>query len=104
MEMHSCNNILNSDQINLTFENERLSNLERYHTEEEENGQAPKDLWKKRYLKSLNKDEKIKYQLDQDLVIETQSEKKKSFHRHHNKNYYMAIFSDGRFGKFSKKI
>ena len=56
MDIQSCNNILNSDQINLTFENERLSNLERYHTEEEENGEAPKDLWKKRYFKSLNKD------------------------------------------------
>ena len=61
MDIQSCNHILNSDQINLTFENERLSNLERYHTEEEENGEAPNDLWKKRFFKSMNKDEKIKY-------------------------------------------
>ena len=68
---HSCNPILISDQIDLTFENDRLSNLERYHTDEEENGQAPKDLWKKRYLKSLTKRDKRKYHLDHDLVIET---------------------------------
>ena len=59
--MDSCNPILSDDQIDLTFENERLSNLERYHTEEEENGEAPKGLWKKRYLKSLTKHDKIKY-------------------------------------------
>ena len=79
MEIQSCIDILSSDEINLTFENERISNPERYHTEEEENGEAPKDLWQKRYLKSLNKDQKMQYELDQNLVIETQSAKKRIF-------------------------
>lgn len=104
MDLRSYKPILNSDQIDLTFENERLSNLERYHTEEEENGEAPKDLWKKRYFKSLTKQVKIKFQLDQDFVIETQSAKKKSFVEHINRNYYMAIFSDRQFGDYSRKI
>ena len=61
MDLQSCKPILNSDQIDMTFENELWSNLERYHTEEEENVEAPKHLWMKRYLKSLNKRDKSKF-------------------------------------------